>query len=66
MLLTRYRLLGVLLLEGVRDVLEQDQAQDDVLVFGPRPCGPAGVSHLPEPGFVADVGGGGIRLVLPA
>ena len=26
--------LGVLLLEGVGDVLEEDQAQDDVLVFG--------------------------------
>ena len=50
---------GVLLLEGVGDVLEEDQAEDDVLVLGGVHVAAQGVGHLPELGFVADGGGGG-------
>ena len=48
--------LGVLLLEGVRDVLEEDQPEDDVLVLGCVHAAAQGVGHLPELGFVADRG----------
>ena len=51
--------LGVLLLEGVGDVLEEDQAEDDVLVLGGVHAAAQRVGHLPELGFVADVGSGG-------
>ena len=54
------RLLGhelrVLLLEGVGDVLEEDQAEDDVLVLGGVHAAAQRVGHLPELGFVADGG----------
>ena len=46
------RLLGfelrVLLLEGVGDVLEEDQAEDDVLVLGGVHAAAERVGHLPE------------------
>ena len=45
---------GVLLLEGVGDVLEEDQAEDDVLVLGRVHAAAQRVGHLPEPRFVAD------------
>ena len=52
------RLLGdelrVLLLEGVGDVLEEDQAEDDVLVLGGVHAAAQRVGHLPELGLVAD------------
>jgi len=51
--------LGVLLLEGVGDVLEKDEAKDDVLVFGRVHRAAQGVGHLPELGFIADGGTGG-------
>ena len=53
--------LGVLLLEGVRDVLEEDQAEDDVLVLGRVHVAAQRVGHLPEAGFVTDGGRGMIR-----
>ncbi len=53
--------LGVLLLEGVGDVLEEDQAEDDVLVLGGVHAAAQRVGHLPELGFVADGGGCAIR-----
>ena len=53
--------LGVLLLEGVGDVLEEDQAEDDVLVLGGVHAAAERVGHLPELGLVADVGRGGAR-----
>ena len=40
--------LGVLLLEGVGDVLEEDQAEDDVLVLGRVHVAAQRVGHLPE------------------
>ena len=49
--------LRVLLLEGVGDVLEEDQAEDDVLVLGGVHAAAQRVGHLPELGLVADVGG---------
>jgi len=52
--------LGVLLLEGVGDVLQEDQAEDDVLVLGGVHRAAQGVGHLPELGFVAD--GDGARV----
>jgi hypothetical protein len=53
---------GVQFLEGVGDVLEEDQAEDDVLVLGGVHAAAQRVGHLPEFGFVADVGGGGVRM----
>jgi hypothetical protein len=44
----------MLLLEGVGDVLEEDQAQDDVLVLGGVHRTAERVGHLPELGLVAD------------
>jgi hypothetical protein len=49
---------GVLLLEGVGDVLQEQQAEADVLVLGGVHAAAQGIGHLPELGFVADVGGG--------
>jgi len=51
----------VLLLEGVGDVLEEQQAERDVLVLGGVHAAAQGVGHLPELGFVADGGGCAIR-----
>ena len=51
----------VQLLEGVGDVLEEDQAEDDVLVLGGVHAAAQCVGHLPELGFVADVGRGSVR-----
>jgi hypothetical protein len=46
----------VLLLEGVGDVLEEDQPQDDVLVFGGVHAAPQGIGHAPQFGLIADGG----------
>src|SRR5207245_8635310 len=50
--------LRVLFLEGVGDVLEEDQPEDDVLVLSGVHAAAESVGHLPELGFVADGGGG--------
>jgi hypothetical protein len=46
--------LRVLRLEGVGDVLEEDQAEHDMLVLGGVHAAAQRVGHLPEPRFVAD------------
>ena len=56
---------GVLLLEGIGDVLEEDQAQDDMLVLGGVHAAAQRVGYLLEQGFVTDGGaivgrGGGV------
>jgi hypothetical protein len=51
--------LRVLLLEGVGDVLEKDEAEDNVLVFGRVHAAAQRVGHFPEFGLVADGGAGG-------
>ena len=56
--------LGVGLLEGVGDVLEEDQAQDDVLVLGGVHAAAQGVGHPPQIGLVAC--GGATRSGVPA
>ncbi len=50
--------LGVVLLEGVGDVFEEDQAEDDVLVFRRVHVVAELVGGEPELGFEAEVGGG--------
>jgi hypothetical protein len=50
--------LGVLFLEGVGDVLEEDEAEHDVLVLGRVHAAAQGVGGLPELGLEAEVGGG--------
>jgi hypothetical protein len=50
--------LGVLGLEGVRDVLEEDQAEDDVLVLGGVHVVAEGIRRLPQLGLEAQVGAG--------
>jgi len=45
-------------LEGVRDVLADDQAQDDVLALGRVHVVAQRIGHLPDLGFVAKLGGG--------
>ena len=47
---------GVGLFEGVGDVLEEDEAEDDVFVFGGVHAAPEGVGHAPELGLVAGDG----------
>ena len=54
--------LRVLFLEGVGDVFEEDQAEDDVLVFGRVHAAPQRIGHLPELGFVTDSGAVAARL----
>ena len=49
---------GVLFIERIRDVLEEDEAEDDVLVFGRVHVVAQLVGGEPELGFKADVGGG--------
>lgn len=44
----------VLLLEGVGDMLEEDEAEDDVLVLGSVHRAAQSVGHLPELCLVAD------------
>ena len=56
--------LGVLLLEGIGDVLQEDEAQHDVLVLGGVHGAAQGVGHLPELGLVADGGACGLCVVL--
>ena len=50
--------LGVLRLERVGDVLEEDQAEDDVLVLGRVHVVAQRVGRLPQVGLEAEVGGG--------
>jgi len=57
---TRQR--SVPFLEGVGDVLEEQQAEGDVPVLGRFHIAAQGLGHLPELGFVADGGGGRVRL----
>ena len=52
---------GVLLLEGVRDVLEEDEAEDDVLVLCGVHAATQGIGHLPKLGLIADVSRGRFR-----
>ena len=49
--------LGVLRLEGVGDVLEEDQAEDDVLVFGRVHAAAQGVGHFPQFSLIAHSSG---------
>jgi hypothetical protein len=51
----------VLLLEGVGDVLEEDQPEHDVLVLGGIHAAAQRVGHPPELGLVTDGGGGAVR-----
>ncbi len=55
----------MVLLEGVGDVLEEDQAEDDVLVLGGVHGAPQGIGGLPELGLQAAGGDGAVpsRLV---
>ena len=55
---TRFRLCSscVALLEGVGDVLEEDEAEDDVFVLGGVHAAPESVGHAPELGLVAGDG----------
>jgi hypothetical protein len=46
---------GVVLLEGVGDVLKEDKPEHDVLVLGGIHPAAQGVGHLPELGFAAEV-----------
>ncbi len=52
--------LCVVLLEGIRDVLEEDETEHDMLVFGGVHAAAQGVGHAPQLGFVADGGAGGL------
>jgi hypothetical protein len=47
---------GVLLLEGIGDVLQEQQAQADMLVLGGVHAAAQRIGHLPEPSFVANGG----------
>jgi len=49
---------GAAFFEGVGDVFEEDEAEDDVFVFGGVHVGAEFVGGLPEGGFEADGGGG--------
>ncbi len=53
---------GVLLEEGVGDVLQEDQAEDDMLVLGGVHVAAQLLGGLPEAVFEAEVGGAGSRL----
>ena len=48
----------MLRLEGIRDVLEEDQAQDDVLVLRRIHIVAEAVGHLPQLGLEAEIGTG--------
>jgi hypothetical protein len=50
--------LGAVLLEGVGDVFEEDEAKDDVLVFRRVHVVPQLIGREPELGLEAEVGGG--------
>ena len=43
---------GIRLLEGIGNLLEEDEAQYDVLVFGGVHAASEGVGHAPKFGFV--------------
>jgi hypothetical protein len=51
---------GVLRLEGVGDVLEEDQAENDVLVLGRIHVVAQGIGRCPELGLEPEVGGGSL------
>jgi hypothetical protein len=53
----------VLLFEGIRDVFEKDQPEDDVLVFGRVHVAAQRVGSLPELVFETEVRGGVAVLV---
>ena len=44
---------GVLLLEGIRDIFQKDEAKDDMLVFSGIHAAPQGVGHAPQVGLTA-------------
>ena len=50
--------LGVVFVEGVGDVFEEDEAEDNMLVFGRVHVVAKLVGGKPELGFKADVGSG--------
>ena len=54
--------LGAVFLEGVGDVFEEDEAEDDVLVFRRVHVVAELVGGEPELGLEADGGGAGVRL----
>jgi len=54
----------VLLLEGVGDALQEQQAEDDMLILTRIHATAQGVGHLPQLGRVADVGGGAVGVLL--
>jgi hypothetical protein len=47
--------LCVLLLERIRNILQENQTEDNVLVFGGVHAAAQRVRHLPKLGFIADV-----------
>ena len=55
--------LGVVVVEGVRDVFEEDEAEDDVLVFRRVHVVAQLVGGEPELGLEAGIGGGVFRSV---
>src|SRR5690606_5823903 len=48
---------GMMFLKGVGDVLQEDEAENNVLVLGRVHRSAQGVTHLPELRFIADVCG---------
>ena len=54
---------GMVLFEGVGDVLQEDEAEDDVLVFGRVHVGAQLVGGEPELGFEAEIRGGILGIV---
>jgi hypothetical protein len=52
----------MLLLEGAGDVLQEDQAQNDVLAFSRVHAAPEGIGSLPELGLEAQVGADGLGI----
>ncbi len=58
--------LGMLRLKGIRDLLEEDQAQDDVLVLRRIHVVAEAVGHLPQLGLEAEIGAGlRLRICFP-
>ena len=58
--------LGVLRLEGVGDVLQKDQAEDNVLVLRHVHIVAEAVGHLPQLGLEAEIGTGlRLRICFP-
>jgi hypothetical protein len=56
----------MLRLEGIGDVLEEDQAEDDVFVLRRIHIVAEAVGHLPQLGFEAEIGTGlRLRICFP-